>query len=36
MENIRKHKKVWTVIAIVASIALIISSFLPFLTLIQQ
>jgi len=35
METFSKHKKIWRVIMIVASLALILASFLPYLALLQ-
>lgn len=36
METFGKHKTVWKVIMIVASLALIAATFLPYLTLFNQ
>ena len=33
MDTFNKHKRIWTVIVAVSSIALIATSFLPFLSL---
>lgn len=33
MDTFRKHRKIWTVIVIIASIALVAMSFLPYLTI---
>jgi len=35
MDTFRKHQKVWKVIVIIASLALIAATFLPYLTLNQ-
>jgi len=35
METMEKHKKIWKIIVIVASFALILASFLPYLALLQ-
>lgn len=32
MDTFRKHRKFWTVIAAIATIALVLTSFLPYLT----
>lgn len=34
MENLRKHQKLFRIIMIVAALALIITSFLPYLTML--
>lgn len=36
METFRKHPNVWKVIVIIASLALIAATFLPYITLINQ
>ncbi len=33
MNNFEKHKRVWTIIVAVSSIALILATFLPYLAL---
>ena len=35
MEKIRQNKRLWQVIVIIASLALLITSFLPVLTLLK-
>lgn len=36
MEFFRKHEKVWKIITAVAIIAIIVASFLPYLTLLSR
>lgn len=35
MELSKKHKTIWKVVVIVAGLALVLTSFLPYLTLLQ-
>lgn len=35
METLRKHRRFWTIIAVIASLALVATSFLPFLAYLK-
>lgn len=32
MDSIRKHRKIWNIVIVIATISLIIMSFLPYLS----
>ena len=34
MDTFRKHRKIWIVVVAIATIALVLTSFLPYLTLL--